>query len=279
MVIAEETGALIDDVVVYYNANNLEWATGMARDRGAGCTWAAKEAAVQLKASLLKAAAASGAFGAGVTADKLDTQNSTVFLISNPSVSFPFKKFGNVIPTYNVVMADFVGKCTPSPAAGPGGFPLMNAMFCEVAVDTQTGQVEILDWVAACDAGKVIRPASYEGQMEMSLNMMNGTALTEEIIRDPATGVLLNGSALELKPPTMLDDPPIAMPTVESRQGTGCYGAVAQSHQIYDHVTVSLAVYNAIGKWIDPPITPDKVLAALGQIPVSSVRTTGGIET
>jgi len=178
-----------------------------------------------------------------------------------------------------VVMADFVGKCDPAPVAGPGGYPMMNAIFCEVAVDTHTGQVELLDWVAACDAGKVIRPSSYEGQIEFATILNTGTGLTEEVIRDPATGVLLNGGALELKPPTILDVPPIIMPTVESRQGTGCYGAVAQSHQIYDHVTIPLAVYNAIGKWIDPPITPDKVLAALGQIPVSSVRTTGGIGT
>jgi CO/xanthine dehydrogenase Mo-binding subunit len=208
----------------------------------------------------------------------LDTKNSTVYLISDPTKSYPFKTF--VSSSSDTLATDFVGHCTvPNTSLAPGTFPTMNAIFCEVAVDTNTGQVEILDWVAACDAGKMIRPSSYEAQIEQPCINMTGDGLMEELIRDPATGVLLNGSTLQYMPPTILDVPPIIMPTVESRMGTGCYGAVAQAHQIYDRVSVPLAVYNAIGKWIDPPITPDKVLAALGKIPVSSVKTTGGIET
>ncbi len=85
----------------------------------------------------------------------------------------------------------------------------------------------------------------------------------------------LNASALEYKPPTILDLAPIAMPIVESRLGGGCYGAVGVSHSTNSYTLISTAVFNAIGKWITPPITPDKVLAALGKIPSDSVREVG----
>ena len=288
MVIAEELGAKLEDVVVYYEPNDLEWQIGTSRNRGAGCSWAAKEATVQLKANLLTTAAASGLFGSGVTAAQLDTQNSTVYLKSDPTKNFPFQSFvlttsvvtGSPSLGVNTIAADFIGHPTPPPSSGaPGAWPTMNAIFCEVAVDTQTGQVEVLDWVAAVDAGKVIRPSSFEAQTEQPCINMTGDSLRGELIRDPATGVLLNGSSLQYMPNTILDIPPINIVTIESRMGTGCYGGNGNAHYIYDHDSLPLAVYNAIGKWIDPPITPDKVLAALGQIPVSSVRTTGGIGT
>jgi CO/xanthine dehydrogenase Mo-binding subunit len=125
----------------------------------------------------------------------------------------------------------------------------------------------------------MLRPSSFEGQIEQPCINMTGHGLWQEMIRDPTTGVLLNGSTLMYQHPTILDTPPIVMPTVESRNGTGCYGAVSQGHQIYDRVTVTLAVLNAIGCWIDPPITADKVLAALGKVPATSVITTGSIGT
>jgi len=272
MAIAEEIGANLSDVVVHYDPTTQEWNTGTARDRGAGSSWAAKECAIDLKAKLLTAAAPT--FGSGVTAAQLNTANSTVYLISNPSVSYPFSKFGGTIAN------DFIGHCTtPNTTLAPGTFPTMNAIFCEVAVDTQTGVVEVLDWVAACDAGKMIRPSSYEGQIEQPCINMTGNCLWQEMIRDANTGVLLNGSTLMYEFPTIVDTPPIIMPTVESRMGTGLYGAVSQGHQIYDRVSIPLAVYNAIGAWIDPPITPEKVLVAMGTIPASSVRTTGSIGT
>jgi len=78
----------------------------------------------------------------------------------------------------------------------------------------------------------------------------------------------INGNALEYKIPTMLDSIPAAKGVgVETRGGGGAYGASAGvAHQIICRNIVRLAVYNAIGKWIDQPITPDKVLKALGKI-------------
>jgi CO/xanthine dehydrogenase Mo-binding subunit len=258
MVIAEETGAKIDDVVVHFVPNIPSWMEGTSRARGPNTTWVAKEAAIDLKAALLKAAAAS----LKVTPEELDTNESTVYLKADPTKTYPFKRFSDV--NNSTLAASFTGSAPPY--QGPKTLTTLNTVFCEVEVDTETGELEITKWVVACDAGKVLRPSSYEGQIENPMIFNTGFAMREEAIWDKATGVRLNASTLGYGPSTILDIPPIVMPTVETRLESGCYGATTQAHSLGDTITASLAVYNAIGKWIDEPITPDKVLKALGKI-------------
>ena len=52
---------------------------------------------------------------------------------------------------------------------------------------------------------------------------------------------------------------------VETRSGNACYGASGISHCMAAPLLPVCAVANAIGKWIEPPVTPDKILRALGK--------------
>ena len=106
----------------------------------------------------------------------------------------------------------------------------MNVDMCEVAVDPETGLVEILDYVVAHDFGKVIRPSSALGQIENAITMNSGRALREELIWDEATGVLLNGNMYDYKVPTILDQPKIEPVPVETRCGGGAYGSTGVAH-------------------------------------------------
>ena len=143
----------------------------------------------------------------------------------------------------------------------------MSATFCEVEVDTETGEVEITHWAAAHDVGKAIRPSSIEGQIENQLIFSTGLFKTEEYIWDKKTGVLLNGNDIDYKMPTIMDVAPMDPIIVETRLGNGCYGGSGVYHTVLDHGLWACAVQNAIGKWIcEVPITPDKVLKALGKI-------------
>ena len=80
---------------------------------------------------------------------------------------------------------------------------------------------------------------------------------------------MLNGNLLDYKIATIQDvDGPIDTILVESGMGYGPYGSVGIGEDIGTVMTGLLApaVYNAIGEWIDDyPITPDKVLKALGK--------------
>lgn len=142
------------------------------------------------------------------------------------------------------------------------------AHFMEVEVDTETGGVEVTRVVNVNDVGKAISPETVEGQQYGGTYMATGRALSEEMVWDERTGVLLNGNFLDYKFATMLDCGPIETIVKETGLGHGPYRACGVAEDVATVVTALLgpAVYNAIGKWIDDfPITPDKVLKALGK--------------
>ncbi|MBN2186559.1 MAG: xanthine dehydrogenase family protein molybdopterin-binding subunit, partial [Dehalococcoidia bacterium] len=140
--------------------------------------------------------------------------------------------------------------------------------FCEVEVDDETGEVEVTKVVNVNDVGKAISPETVEGQMYGGTYMGVSRNKTEEYIWDEQTGVLLNGDFLNYKFATMNDIGPIETIIKETGMGYGPYGSVgvAENLATVETFLIQGAVYNAIGKWLDDyPITPDKVLKALGK--------------
>ncbi len=143
------------------------------------------------------------------------------------------------------------------------------AHFCEVEVDTETGEIEVTKVVNVNDVGKAFSPEGVEGQQYGGTYMGVGRNRTEEYVWDPKTGVLLNGNLADYKVATMNDVGPIETEIVETGLGYGPYGSVGVGEVVATVTTYLLegAVYNAIGKWIDDgPLTPDKVLKALGKV-------------
>jgi CO/xanthine dehydrogenase Mo-binding subunit len=65
--------------------------------------------------------------------------------------------------------------------------------------------------------------------------------------------------------PTILDIGPCDSIFLETREGNAAYGGNGISHSLATTHLVICAIANAIGKWVDPPATPDKVLKALGK--------------
>ena len=141
--------------------------------------------------------------------------------------------------------------------------------FMEVEVDTETGEIEVTNVVNVNDVGKVISPETCAGQQYGGTYMGVGRTLFEQVVHDPSTGVMLNGNLLDYKIATIGDCGPIKTALVETRQGYGPYGLVGIGEDIATLIPTLLspAVYNAIGVWIYQfPITPEKVLKALGKI-------------
>jgi CO/xanthine dehydrogenase Mo-binding subunit len=143
------------------------------------------------------------------------------------------------------------------------------AHFMEVEVDPETGEVNILHVTNVNDVGKIINWEGCEGQQYGGTYMAVGRGWSEEVIHDPNTGVMLNGNLLNYKVPTILDVGPIDTLLVETGMGYGPYGTIGIAEDIATAAPalVAPAVYNAIGKWVEGfPVTPDKVLKALGKI-------------
>jgi CO/xanthine dehydrogenase Mo-binding subunit len=263
MVVAEELGARLEDVILLYDPKALFTPVGMGSDGTTASAWVAKEAAIACRKLLLEIAAPR--FKA--KPEDLNTENSTVFLKSDPSKSFPFSAFPESGDHDKDIAATFTGHPpTPTWNLAQGRIlDTMNATFCEVAVDTETGQVEVIRYVVICDPGKVLRPTSLEGQIHQVMMFSDGAGLMEEFIYDKPTGVKLHTNMFEYKKPTILDIARCDISLVETRSGNAAYGASGISHSMATTQLIACAVANATGKWIAPPLTPDKVLKALGK--------------
>jgi CO/xanthine dehydrogenase Mo-binding subunit len=141
----------------------------------------------------------------------------------------------------------------------------MNVATCEVAVDTETGEVEILRFGVAADPGKIMRRTSLESQIDQVMDFTKGCQLQEEFIFDQKTGVRLSTNMFEYKKVSMLDMPNVDLELLETRASNACYGGSGISHSLANTHLVIMAIHNATGKWVESPATPDRVLKALGK--------------
>jgi len=141
------------------------------------------------------------------------------------------------------------------------------AHAAEIEVDTVTGSINILRYVAAHDVGRAVNPFALEQQIEGGVVMALGATLTEQLLSDAATGLPLNPNMLDYKPLTIKDAPKdIKVILVEHPKEYGVFGAhgIGEPPMSPPAPTIASAVYNALGVWItDMPITREKVLAAL----------------
>jgi xanthine dehydrogenase molybdenum-binding subunit len=142
--------------------------------------------------------------------------------------------------------------------------------FVEVEVDTETGEVKVLRAAYAHDIGKLINPSGAEGQVEGGLQQGIGYALMENLVFEHSSGACLAADYLNYKMPTAMEMPrEIKCVWVESDEPTGPFGAksLAEPCAIVPAPAIANAIYNAIGVRIrDLPITPEKILAALGKL-------------
>lgn len=137
----------------------------------------------------------------------------------------------------------------------------------EVEVDTRTGAIEVVRYVAVHDVGRVLNRLALEQQVEGGIGMGLAGALYEELLIDPVTGLPLNANILDYKPLSILEVPPIVVDFVEFAQEYGPYGALAIGQASTPPVgpVLANAVHNATGAWItDLPLTRKRLLTALG---------------
>ncbi len=143
--------------------------------------------------------------------------------------------------------------------------PPFSAHFAEVNVDTETGQVTVVKYVAAIDCGTAINPKLAEGQVEGAV--LNGIsyALTEEYLFDEK-GRMRNTGFADYKIFSTADQPDLQTILVPTWEETGPYGAKSVSEICINGPcpAISNAIYDAVGVRLrHAPFTPQKVLAAI----------------
>ena len=141
--------------------------------------------------------------------------------------------------------------------------------FAEVEVDTDTGFVKLRKILVVQDCGVVVNTLTCESQINGGVIMGIGYALYEQRIMDPRTGLMLNPNFETYKLPGVVDIPDIEILLLDMPE-RGVIG-VGEPCTIPTASAIANAVANAIGVRVpDLPLTPDKVLAALGKLPVKS---------
>jgi xanthine dehydrogenase molybdenum-binding subunit len=118
-----------------------------------------------------------------------------------------------------------------------------------VIVDRETGKIEHV--VAAHDVGRAVNPQLCEGQIEGSVHMGLGYALSEDFPSDPETGFPTNKTLRSLGILRAKDVPKISVQLVESAQPNSPYGikGVGEIGLVPTAGAVAAALYDFDGVW------------------------------
>lgn len=256
---AEELECDVDNIVVFgadtdaspYDsgsyASSTTYVTGMA----------VRKASEELKENMMK-----------IAANKWECDpESLVFTgntIDNPATneSFThtdiatFSQCGNTVPIQVT--------CTHSSKISPP--PYMVGM-AEIALDKDTGSVEILDYVAVVDCGTVVNTNLATVQTEGGLVQGIGMALSESITYSPKGGLTEN-NFMTYKIPTRLDMGHLRVYFESSYEKTGPFGAKSIGECVINTPAPALcaAIHSACGAWVrDLPMTPEKIVMAIDE--------------
>jgi xanthine dehydrogenase molybdenum-binding subunit len=140
-----------------------------------------------------------------------------------------------------------------------------SAQAAQVAVDSESGEVQVLRVVAAADGGRVLNPQAFLGQVEGGIVMGIGTALSEEYVLED--GVPRTRRWRDYRIPLIGDMPEMHVHLAEHPTSTGPYGAkgVGELPSIPTAPAICNAIYNATGVRVRKlPVKPQELVKRLG---------------
>src|SRR2546430_210130 len=159
------------------------------------------------------------------------------------------------------------GTFAPSDFTYPNG-----SHVCEVEIDGETGQLDILNYVVVDDVGTVVNPIGLKGQIHGGVMQGLGQAVMEQVAYDPESGQLLTGSFMDYAMPRAED---LAAIKVESNpcptklnplgaKGAGEAGTVGALPAIVNAVMDALTPLGV--KHIDMPTTSGRIWQAIQDV-------------
>ena len=134
----------------------------------------------------------------------------------------------------------------------------------EIEVDTETGEVTLLDYAAAVDCGTPINPNLTRVQAEGGIAQGIGMTLTESVTYDDR-GYPMENSLFQYKIPARVDIGKIRVEFENSYEGERQFGAKSIGEVVINTPlpAISDAIRNAVGKrFYELPITPEKIAMA-----------------
>lgn len=194
------------------------------------------------------------------TPDKLEAVGARIQVVGDPSQSISWKQACARLGTTPIVA---MGQRNSSLISGGVG----GAQMAQVSVDIETGIVQMEKIVAVQDCGLIIDLKTSESQVYGACIMGVGYSLYEEKIMDQQIGKCLNPNMEFYKLSGIGDfgDIVVHMMTDPAVENRGVIG-LGEPPTVSPGAAISNAVTNAIGVRVPQlPMTPDRVLAALGK--------------
>jgi aerobic carbon-monoxide dehydrogenase large subunit len=156
------------------------------------------------------------------------------------------------------------GTFSPADNTYPNG-----SHVCEVEIDAETGELEILNYVVVDDVGTVVNPIGLKGQIHGGIAQGLGQAVMEQVVYDRESGQMLSGSFMDYAMPRAEDFGPIK---VESNpcptklnpigaKGAGEAGTVGALPAIVNAVMNALELLGV--KHIEMPTTSQRIWHAI----------------
>ncbi len=258
-IVAEELGFTFEQVsVVHGDTDVVPWDIGAFASHTTYMGGkAAQLAAAEAKKQLLERAGDR----LEVSPKDLEVKDGVIAVRGVPAKSMTVREA--MLPTRGQPSPHIVGTGTYTPTKSYS----FAAHFVEVEVDTETGQIEVLQVIPVHELGRIIHPVAAAGQIEGGIQQGIGHTLTEDYMIDEKTGRSLNPSFVDYKMPLSMDMPPIRTVMLETAPDPGGpFGAkgVGEDPIIAVGPAIANAVYDAIGvRFRHYPITPEQVLQAL----------------
>lgn len=259
---AETLGLNYDDIhVVTGDTDSTMYDTGQHASGGVyQIGHAVMRAAEEAKKQLLERAAKRLEVGP----DDLEIKDRHIYVKSNPNKDLTVGDVAKeAIYNYQGEHLNISGKGSFSPTDNP---PPFAAVFSEVEVDTETGEVKVLKILYVADPGRAINPTTVEGQIEGGIAQSLGYVLSEDYAVNNETGALESDNLNTYKIPSALDMPDTEVLLYEEPVPSGPFGAKGVGQGVMVAITPSIAnaIFDAVGVLItDMPATPEKILNAL----------------
>ncbi len=262
MVVSEELGVKPDVIQIEHaDTGTTQYATPSGGSKTVATeSPAVRAAAIHVKQQLLALAADD----LKMELSSLTLSNDAVVSRKDPAQQLMIKNITGLKKRGLIVGVGYRGPNPEGKVVNP-----FAAQFCEVEVNTLTGEIKVLRFLGAHDSGRVMDRLTFDNQVFGGITMGIGFGLTEERILDRnQTGKMVNRNWHDYKIPTAMDVPtsiislPIETKDVEANT-TGAKG-LGEPVTIPTAAAIANAVYNAVGVRITgTPINPLRLCNAL----------------
>ena len=268
-VVADDLGVPVDDVEVLFGDTDIApsgWDTYGSRSAAVG-TPAVHQAAMKIVEKARKIAA----HELEVAEEDLDYEAGTFTVKGAPDktktmAALAFSAWtGHNLPEGLEPGLEETAFFDPSNLVFPFG-----AHICAVEVDTETGEVGVLKYVAVDDVGTIINPQIVEGQVMGGVLQGIAEALSEEAVYDE-NGTLLSSSMTNYLVPAATEAPDLTVgshvtPSTTNElgiKGVGETGTIASPPAVVNAVVDALSHLGVTD--IERPATPERVWRAVRQ--------------